>query len=234
MKSFEVVLAASSLTALVAAQVTQPTVADAWRVVPIMPGCYLEKSTKYSLYTNGANNYITFQGKFDNGGKSPIESDGVVGVARGFFLQDMTYGFDSLDGFVVWYKGQKEDPKWGQSSLKITKKQYDSSVVNLDLTNTTNWPTDNNWTCEVTLDTNASPEYEQLYCSRKVATSNRFSTLEIKYQSRVVVNAIGYLYKGSQSGASEWVIGGQVTLDLVGGASSLAMMGATLVALYAF
>ena len=77
-----------------------------------MPSVFLEKSTKYSLFSDATGNKITFQGKFDNGGKSPIESDGKKGIARGFFLQDMTYGFDSLDGFVVWYEGQDKDAKW--------------------------------------------------------------------------------------------------------------------------
>eukprot|EP00354_Favella_ehrenbergii_P003478 CAMPEP_0170467232 /NCGR_PEP_ID=MMETSP0123-20130129/10881_1 /TAXON_ID=182087 /ORGANISM="Favella ehrenbergii, Strain Fehren 1" /LENGTH=72 /DNA_ID=CAMNT_0010733533 /DNA_START=261 /DNA_END=479 /DNA_ORIENTATION=- len=72
----------------------------------------------------------------------------------------MTYGFDSLDGFVVWYRGNKASTKWGQSSLKIKKKQYDSSQTNLDLTDTSTWESDDNWECEVTLDDAASPEYE--------------------------------------------------------------------------
>ena len=70
-----------------------------------MPGVFLEDTTKYSLFADGSRNKITFQARFDNGGRSPIESDGVLGVARGFFLEDMTYGFESLDGFVVWYAG---------------------------------------------------------------------------------------------------------------------------------
>ena len=79
--------------------------------------------------------------------------------------------------------------------------------------------TNSAWVCAVTLDPNPSPEYEQIYCTRAVAKSNNFKNLEIKYQSRVVVNAIGYLYKGPDSGQSSWVIGGQVTMDLVGGAA---------------
>ena len=71
-----------------------------------MPGVFLENTAKYSLFTDGDKNKITVQARFDNGGKSTVESDNVLGVARGFFLQDMTYGFDSLDGFVVFYKGQ--------------------------------------------------------------------------------------------------------------------------------
>ena len=55
----------------------------------------------------------------DNGGRSPIESDSIDGVARGFFLQDMTYGFDSLDGFVVSY--QTSSNSWATNSLIIEK-----------------------------------------------------------------------------------------------------------------
>ena len=47
----------------------------------------------------------------NNGGLSSIASDGVDRVARGYFMQDMTYGFYSLDGFVVWYQADTED--WG-------------------------------------------------------------------------------------------------------------------------
>ena len=82
------------------------------------------------------------------------------GVARGFFLEDMTYGFESLDGFVVWYAGNNRLPKWETSSLKLTNKQYDSSATNVDLTDTSTWPSNGLWSCEVTLDENPSPEYE--------------------------------------------------------------------------
>ena len=108
------------------AAVVKPTQTNAWRLLPVMPGVYLANSAKYSLFADGSNYIFTVQGKFDNGGKSPIESDGVTGIARGFFLQDMTYGFDSLDGFVVWYQGQtaSKTVKWAQSSLSISKKQF--------------------------------------------------------------------------------------------------------------
>ena len=84
-----------------------------------MPNVFLEDTTKYALFTEGDTYYMTFQGRMDNGGRSPIESDSVNGVARGFFLQDMTYGFDSLDGFVVSY--QTSGNSWATNSLIITK-----------------------------------------------------------------------------------------------------------------
>ena len=117
MKAFAVLATIASVEAAdptftASSPVKWPKVDNAWRVIPIMPGVFLSNSTKYSLFAVGSKMYITFQGRFDNGGKSPIESDGTKGVARGFFLQDMTYGFSSLDGFVVWFKGNNFATKW--------------------------------------------------------------------------------------------------------------------------
>ena len=84
-----------------------------------MPNVFLEDTTKYALFADNDVMYITFQGRMDNGGRSPIESDSVDGVARGFFLQDMTYGFDSLDGFAVSY--QTSTNSWVTNSLIISK-----------------------------------------------------------------------------------------------------------------
>ena len=80
-----------------------------------MPHVFVTDSTSYALFADGDNYLLTFKGKVDNGGLSPIESDGIDRVARGFFLQDITYGFNSLDGFVVWYNASSND--WGQKSL---------------------------------------------------------------------------------------------------------------------
>ena len=99
------------LPSLAVASVVQPPSDEYWRVVPIMPHVFVTDSTKYALFADGGDYKITFQGKVDNGGMSPIESDGVDRVARGYFMQDMTYGFDSLDGFVVWYQADTND--WG-------------------------------------------------------------------------------------------------------------------------
>ena len=95
------------------------------------------------------------------------------------------------------------------------------------MTDTSTWKTNSHWGCEIRLDTKASPEYEQLYCTRLVPTSNNFKNLEVKYQSRVVTNAVGYLYKGTASGKSEWVIGGQITMDSVTGRAFYALGTAT-------
>ena len=74
-----------------------------------MPHVFITDSVRYSLFGSDEDYKITFQGKVDNGGLSPIESDGIDGVARGFFIQDITYGFESLDGFVVWYNADSND-----------------------------------------------------------------------------------------------------------------------------
>ena len=58
----------------------------------------------------------------DDGAKNTIESGNNNGVARGFFLQDITYGFESLDGFVVSYN--QSGNSWNVNSLILPKKQY--------------------------------------------------------------------------------------------------------------
>ena len=112
--------------------VTQPSDNSSWRILPIMPHVFITDSVRYSLFGSDDDYKITFQGKVDNGGLSPIESDGIDGVARGFFIQDITYGFESLDGFVVWYNSDSND--WSQKSLIIPTASYDLSMDDLDLT----------------------------------------------------------------------------------------------------
>ena len=73
--------------------VVLPSSSTAWRIIPIMPHVFVTDSTSYALFSDGDSVKLTFQGKIDNGGLSPIESDGIDRVARGFFLQDITYGF---------------------------------------------------------------------------------------------------------------------------------------------
>lgn len=102
----------------------------------------------------------------DNGGLSPIESDCDDHCARGFFIQDITYGFLSLDGFVVWYNGQVGEYFWEQKSLIIPYDANEDLLSKTDLDLTTTYETNSQWQCEVSLDTQASPEFEQLYCTR--------------------------------------------------------------------
>ena len=114
-------------------------------------------------------------------------------------------------------------------SLILPSADYDIAMSDLDLT--TSYSTNNQWSCTITLDESASPEYEQVYCTKTVASQNDFSTLAVKYQARVVVNAIGYRYLGPDSGYAEWVFGGQVTLDME--ASAMAGLSSALAALLA-
>lgn len=46
---------------------------------------------------------MTVTGQTDNNKGSSITIDNIDRVARGFFWQDASFGFDSLDGFVVIY-----------------------------------------------------------------------------------------------------------------------------------
>ena len=43
------------------------------------------------------------QGQTDNNNGSSITDDNIDRVARGFFFQDQSFGFGSMDGFVVMY-----------------------------------------------------------------------------------------------------------------------------------
>lgn len=46
---------------------------------------------------------MSIQGETDNNKGASITDDNVDRVARGFFWQDASFGYDSLDGFVVIY-----------------------------------------------------------------------------------------------------------------------------------
>ena len=226
-----IIAAISGQVAYISAQVELPPNDDSWRALPIMPGVFLEDSTTYALWANGGGYTMTVRGQVDNGGLSPIASDGVDKVARGFFLQDMTYGFDSLDGFVTWFNSA--DETWDTTSMIIEKQDYDIGASALNLTDQNTYPSDNKWTCSVEFENVGSPTYEQVICSRPVSSSNDFDTKQIKYQARVVVNAIGYRYYGTDSGASEWVFGGQVSLDTLEGGAMAGLSAPILMGLIA-
>ena len=56
------------------------------------------------MFANDDDEYvITVKGRFDNNNGLPIEADGQHRVARGFFIQDATYGHSNLDGFVTYW-----------------------------------------------------------------------------------------------------------------------------------
>ena len=136
-----------------------------------MPRAFLEGSAKYALFYDAPNDVwkITFQGKIDdNSSQNPIESKGIDGVARGFFIQDATYGFQSLDGFVIQYDAFNRS--WETTSLAIGLSDYRDviSSYTLDLMDKTKYTPNYKWACEVSLDPSDQPTYEQVYCTRDV------------------------------------------------------------------
>ena len=59
------------------------------------------------MFANDQDEYvITVKGRFDNNFGLPVEADGKHRAARGFFFQDATYQFKSLDGFVVFWNAK--------------------------------------------------------------------------------------------------------------------------------
>ena len=112
----------------------------------------------------------------DNNNGGPIESDGVDGAARGIFFQDATYGYECLDGWVVYYDA--DNYSWNQTSLTLSYSQYDFIDSNVDLTIETS---NGNWDCEIELDPNPSPTYEQVICSRVIPPKNDYETLQIRF-----------------------------------------------------
>ena len=52
-----------------------------------MPSVFLEDTTFYALWASDSSEHVlTFKGRIDNGGLSPIAADGYDKVARGFFF----------------------------------------------------------------------------------------------------------------------------------------------------
>ena len=79
----------------------------AWRILPILPYVFLQDTVFYVIFLAEDNNYVmTVKGKFDNNQGLSVEADDIDDVARGFFWRDASYGFQSLDGFIVKYKAE--------------------------------------------------------------------------------------------------------------------------------
>ena len=189
-----------------------------------MPNCWLERSTKYVMFVNDDDQFvITFEGKMDNNYGAPIESDGINNAARGFFFRDSTFGFESLDGFVVYYDA--ENYSWKQTSMTLPYNEYNYDHVDKNLTTK---ESNGDWFCEVALDPTPSPTFEHVACSRVVPEKTDYETLQFRYQSYMVVSAIGYSWSGDETQISEWAWGGLVTLE---GATYLTAMAAGLMAL---
>ena len=68
-----------------------------------MPYCWIDGTLKYILFEQNGQNYITVRGQIDNNQGSSITLENVDRVARGLFFQDLTFQFESIEGFVVLY-----------------------------------------------------------------------------------------------------------------------------------
>lgn len=75
-----------------------------WRSMPTLPRVFLVDTLKYVMFTAEDDDYvITVKAQIDNNEGGSITVDNIDRVARGFFFQDASFGFNSLDGFVVFY-----------------------------------------------------------------------------------------------------------------------------------
>ena len=85
------------------------------------------------MFANDADEYVlTVKGRFDNNNGLPVEADGINRAARGFFFQDATYQFESLDGFVVYWNQLNQ--KWEYTSLILKGQFYVHDQLDYDLT----------------------------------------------------------------------------------------------------
>jgi len=170
---------------------------------------FLKETGKYVIFgdTVSEKYYMTVTGRIDNNKGESIEVDDVDKVARGFFWKDLSYGFFSVDGFVIYW--DKEQGRWFYKSLRFSQHEWNHEDKNFDLTKL---PSNLEWSCEITLDPNPSPEWNEVYCTREIPVEANFDTLEVRYMPEVVVNAVGYHFEGIDSGKSRYELGGQVTL----------------------
>ena len=148
-----------------------------WRTIPLLPQVFIENELRYIMFANDTDDYvITVKGRFDNNNGLPIEADGIHRIARGFFFQDATYGFDSLDGFVVYWDNIND--KWKFTSLLIYSQFYVHDQTDLDLTYEAS---NGEWYCETRIDPNPRPKYDEAICSRIVPEKTEWETRHISY-----------------------------------------------------
>ena len=163
---------------------------------------------------------MTIQCDIDNGYGMSITTDQEPRVGRGVFLQDASYGFESLDGFVVWYDPATES--WGHRSMTITKWELDLREYFLNLIDTDRVMENNDWDCAVKTDPSPTPLFDRLTCTRIIPDNSDYGLLKVRYQPKLVVNAIGYRYLGDDDAIPDgpfereargfWEFGGQITL----------------------
>ena len=97
---------------------------DMWRYIPTLPYVFMKESAKYVIFgdVDTGKYYMTITAKIDNNKGESIEVDNINRVARGFFWKDLSYGFFSLDGFVVYYT--KEEGRWYYKSLRFNQYEW--------------------------------------------------------------------------------------------------------------
>ena len=180
-----------------------------WRLIPTLPYVFLEESCKYVIFgdTSTGKYYMTVKGKMDNNKGEAIEIDDINRVARGFFWQDVSYGFESIDGFVVYYR--KDRKRFSYKSLLMRKGDYAIGDENVDLTK---YESNRQWSCGHRPDPSAAPLWDEFVCTKEIIGDANFETGEVRYMPEVIMNAVGYHYNGNEEGKAYYEIGGQVGL----------------------
>ena len=132
----------TTLTALISSVAAGPGVImpiteqdkQMWRLIPTLPYVFLEESCKYVIFGDAKTQkyYITVKGRVDNNKGEAIEIDDINRVGRGFFWQDVSYGYGSIDGFVIYYR--KDRKRFSYKSLLFEKGEWNIDDLNVDLT----------------------------------------------------------------------------------------------------
>ena len=118
---------------------------------------------------------MTVQGRIDNNQGESIVLDDVDRVARGFFWKDVTYGFENINGFIVYYKAQERE--WDYVSLNLPKYKYDLETVD-DMTFA---PSNGVWKCQVVTDPSPNPKYDDVTCTREIIPESDYERSDIRY-----------------------------------------------------
>ena len=177
-------------------------------MLPLMPFVFMPDEARYVIFEASDKNYVmTIKGKIDNQKGESIEANQIDRVARGCFLRDVSFGFYTYDGFVVWY--EVETNSWGFTSMTLGPREVNLDERSLDLTQT---PDEGVWDCEVTQDPSPTPLWDELVCSRLIPEQASYENQEIRYAPKVVVDVYGYRFDGIDS--SRWEPAGQITLAL--------------------
>ena len=135
-----------------------------------------------------------------------MEAQNIDNVSRGFFIRDASYGFESLDGFVVSYVAESES--WTHTSIAISTFDFLPGATDQDLTSI---KSNNLWDCIVNIDPAPTPLWNEFTCSRVIPEESDYETQQIRYMPKIVMDIWGYRWDGIA--VSAWEYGGQITLD---------------------